>query len=336
MSHSNISIFVPHSGCPHQCAFCNQKSITGSEAQIPEIEKVRKICRQALSEVKNPKDCEIAFFGGSFTAINRADMLSLLNVANEFIGKDKFCGIRISTRPDCIYPEILDVLKQKNVKTIELGAQSMDDEVLIANERGHSANDVVDASRMILDYGFDLGLQMMTGLYKSTTESDIMTARSLISLKPSQVRIYPTVILENTILGEYFKKGIYQSYSLEQTVELCAELLEMFYENDIPVIKLGLHASELVEAKMLGGVYHPAFRELCEGMVFRNRIERKLICAGIKNAVILIPKGKLSQVVGQKKVNSEYFKNKGYELRFIECDKLNGYQIKIEEEKSCI
>ncbi len=336
MSHSNISIFVPHSGCPHQCAFCNQKSITGSEAQIPEIEKVRKICRQALAEVKNPKDCEIAFFGGSFTAINRADMLNLLNTANEFIGKDKFCGIRISTRPDCIYPEILDILKENNVKTIELGAQSMDDEVLIANERGHTAKDVVYASRLILDYGFDLGLQMMTGLYKSTPESDMMTAKAIVALKPSQVRIYPTVILENTTLGEYFKKGLYKSYSLEQTIELCAELLELFYENNIPVIKLGLHASELVEAKMLGGVYHPAFRELCDGLVFRNRIERKLNCAKLKNADILIPKGKLSQVVGQKKINSEYFKNKGYELKFIECDKLKGYQIKIEEVKSCI
>ena len=336
MSHSNISIFVPHSGCPHQCAFCNQKSITGSEAQIPKIEKVREICRQALAEVKNPKDTEIAFFGGSFTAINRADMLNLLKTANEFIGKDKFCGIRISTRPDCIYPEILDILKQYNVKTIELGAQSMDDEVLTANERGHTANDVAEASKLILEYGFDLGLQMMTGLYKSTPNSDIMTAKSIISLNPSQVRIYPTVILDNTTLGEYFKKGIYESYSLEKTVELCAELLELFYENNIPVIKLGLHASELVEAKMLGGVYHPAFRELCEGLVFRNRINRELDLKGKKQADVLIPKGKLSQVIGQKKVNYEYFKNRGYSLRFIECDNLKGYQIKIEEEKSCI
>lgn len=336
MSHSNISIFVPHSGCPHQCAFCNQKSITGSEAQIPETKTVRKICRQALAEVKNPKDTEIAFFGGSFTAINRADMLNLLETANEFIGDNKFCGIRISTRPDCIYPEVLKVLKEYNVKTIELGAQSMDDEVLSANERGHTAKDVENASRMIVEYGFDLGLQMMTGLYKSTVESDIATAKAIISLNPSQVRIYPTVILENTTLGEYFKKGVYKSYSLEKTVELCATLLEMFYESNIPVIKLGLHASELVQAQMLSGVYHPAFRELCEGMVFRNRIENELDVCGIKSARVSVSKGRLSQAIGQKKSNSEYFNNKGIKLRFSEDESLSGYQIKIEEENFCI
>lgn len=327
---------MPHSGCPHQCAFCNQHSITGVNSQIPNADEVRSICRQALAEVKEKSNCEIAFFGGSFTAISRDDMLRLLDTANEFIGKDKFSGIRISTRPDCIYPEILDILKKYNVKAIELGAQSMDDTVLTLNERGHTAADIISAAQLIKSYGFSLGLQMMTGLYGASIRSDYEAARKIAEIKPDTVRIYPTVILEDTRLAYYLKKGMYESHSFEETVELCADLLDMFTEKEIAVIKLGLHASDIVEGRMLGGVYHPAFRELCEGRLFRKRIENLLKTTDKNDIIVYVAKGRLSQAIGQKKCNREYLEQKGYRVRFKENEVLKGYEIKIEEETVCI
>lgn len=335
MRHGNISIFVAHQGCPHHCAFCNQHSITGVSGEMPTKEKVSEICRQALSEVKEPYNYQIAFFGGSFTAINRADMISLLQVASQYVGEGMFSGIRISTRPDCISWEILETLKNYKVTVIELGAQSMDDSVLLLNERGHTAADVVTSSKMIHQAGFELGLQMMTGLYGSTFENDFKTALSIADLNPSQVRVYPTCILKNTTLGKLYESGKYQSYTLDETVELCVKILEMFESRCIPVIKLGLHASELVEQQLLGEGYHPSFRELCESRIFRNRLIPEL--SGHKNTglIVKVARGRLSQAIGQKKSNLKYFESIGYKLKFTECDKLSGYEIKIEEVIVC-
>ncbi|MBR7061045.1 MAG: radical SAM protein [Eubacterium sp.] len=193
MKKGNISIFVPHLGCPKQCSFCNQKTITGKQNQ-PTPEDVEKALETALK--RRGYEYEIAFFGGSFTAIDRQYMISLLEAAFPYIENGSVKGIRISTRPDCIDTETLDILKKYGVSSIELGAQSMDDEVLQANLRGHTAKDVENASKLIKEYGFELGLQMMTGLYKDTDEKAIETAKKIIALKPETVRIYPTVVLK--------------------------------------------------------------------------------------------------------------------------------------------
>ena len=201
MKHSNIAIFVPHAGCPHKCSFCDQRTISGAQ-HSPTGQEVTAVCAQAAEEMKEPGNAEIAFFGGSFTAIDRGYMLELLKAAHPFVQEGKVKGIRISTRPDCITPEILDILKQYGVTAIELGAQSMVDEVLEANERGHCASDAVNASALIRLYGFELGLQMMTGLYKSSPERDMETMRRIIGISPDTVRIYPTVVLKGTALAE--------------------------------------------------------------------------------------------------------------------------------------
>ena len=167
MKHSNVAIFIPHVGCPHLCSFCNQRNISG-ENSIPTGEDVKNICFSAINEITDKSNAEIAFFGGSFTAIDRTYMIELLSAASEFVGKGKFKGIRISTRPDYIDDEVLYILKKYGVTSIELGAQSMSDRVLEANERGHSAEDVRKASLLIKEHGFELGLQMMVGLYQST------------------------------------------------------------------------------------------------------------------------------------------------------------------------
>ncbi len=311
--HANISIYVPHIGCPHKCSFCNQNVITG-QSFVPHANDVVDSCEKAISSGVDPQNTEIAFFGGSFTAIPKSYMLELLQAAYEYV-KQGFKGIRISTRPDAITPEILSILKGYGVTAIELGAQSMDNEVLALNERGHTSQDVASASKLINEYGFSLGLQMMVGLYGSTADNDIETAKKLIALTPNEVRIYPTVVLKNTKLGELYQTGEYKIYSLEDSINICTKLLDMFEQNSIKVIKLGLHSSQDVEKDMLGGIYHPAFRELCESRRFRNEIER--LIADEKTSSFTVKSTDISKAIGQNKCNLEYFKQKGIDIKII-------------------
>lgn len=274
---------------------------------------------------------EIAFFGGSFTAIDRDYMLSLLSVANEYV--NHFKGIRISTRPDCIDEDVLTLLKSFSVTSIELGAQSMSDEVLALNTRGHSSECVRRASQLIKNAGFSLGLQMMTGLYGSTDESDLFTASEFIKLSPDTVRIYPTVVLEGTKLAELFLKGEYIPQTVESAVALCAELIPMFEEADISVIRVGLHSSDTMESSIVAGAYHPAFRELCESRIFLTNIIKQLNNGDIAKGPVVIrvsPKA-VSKVIGQKKSNLIALENMGYYPQIMEDTALTGRQIIIQE-----
>lgn len=331
-------------GCPHLCAFCDQRTISG-EDKAPKPDDVRRICEQAVREISSHSDTEIAFFGGSFTAIRREYMISLLQTANEYVTRYGFKGIRISTRPDYIDDEILRILKQYNVTSIELGAQSLDDEVLIANERGHSCEDVYKACGLIKQYGFELGLQMMVGLYKSTRERELETMRRIIELKPDTVRIYPVVILKGTKLGSLYLAGEYKTMPFDEAVELCADMLYEFDGNGISVIKCGLHASEFVERDMVGGFYHPAFRELCEGLVYRKILNSTLfstdsIVSGLKNnkkirVTVCVPSSAVSKALGHKKANYEFFKQKGIELKIIGEGGIPKYKCKVREVSVC-
>ena len=331
MSHSNISIFVPHKGCPNDCSFCNQRTISGQilSATPEDVENAVKI---AIEYNVDPKNTEIAFFGGSFTAIERDYMLSLLTAAKHFLELYGFAGIRVSTRPDCIDKNILEILRSYGVTAIELGAQSMCDEVLLANRRGHTAEDVRKASLLIKNYGFELGLQMMTGLYKSDFLKDEYTADEIIKIKPDTVRIYPTVVLKNTHLGYLQVIGEYKSPTAEESAPFCAKLLQKFEENHIKVIKLGLHSSETVEGDMIGGAYHPAFRELCEGHIYLQKILEKLEGKD-KNReyVIYVNKKVLSKAKGQQKRNEKALKNQGFHCIIKGKENLEEFQIEVAE-----
>jgi len=337
MKHSNISLFVPHAGCPNQCSFCNQKTISGSVRELT-AEEVRKTLEEAEKSGLVPENTEIAFFGGSFTAINREYMISLLEEAKPFIDKCTFGGIRISTRPDAIDEEILKILKEFKVTAIELGAQSTDDEVLLCNRRGHTREDIINSSLLIKKHGFSLGLQMMTGLYKSTREKDVKTASDIIALKPDTVRIYPTIVLENTHLAELLTSGEYASPSLEDTVSLCAELLMMFRENNIKVIRLGLHSGGNVTDGYLSGPYHPAFGELCESEIYLKNIRKKLFefyknekISNMKNVTIFVNNKEISKATGQKGKNKELLLSDGFSVTIKGSETLEKYQILIEE-----
>lgn len=330
MPHSNIAIFVPHAGCPNMCSFCNQKSISGSQ-KMPTFDEVQKTCEQALEQVRDKSDAEIAFFGGSFTAIERSYMISLLEAVQGFIGENKFKGIRISTRPDYINAEILGLLKSYHVSAIELGVQSMSDEVLAANDRGHTSEDVRISAKLIKEFGFELGLQMMVGLYKSSVKLDTFTANELIKLQPKAVRIYPVAILEGTKLAELFRTGQYVPMELETAVRLSKDLLKLFLSNGIDVIRLGLHASDLVESQLVGGLYHPAFRELCESLIFRDNIENS-VGGKVGDLTVEVSTKSISKAIGQKKSNINYFSAKGINIKIKSSSTLVGYNIKVTEE----
>lgn len=316
MKQTNISVFIPHIGCPHRCSFCDQRSISG-EAQAPSAEEVGRLLEeQAPCLSGKGMKAEIAFFGGSFTAVPRDYMISLLECASAAVRRypEVYCGIRCSTRPDCIDGEIIGILKKYGMTAVELGAQSMSDEVLAANERGHTAEDVRRASRLIRDSGISLGLQMMTGLLGDSEEAVRLTCREFIALAPDTVRIYPTVILKHTRLGRLFEEGRYQSFGFDQTVDLCTELLREFTGAGIRVIRMGLHASRDVEQEMLGGVYHPAFREIVESRLFLNDMKKELLPRARGNYIIYTDSRNISRAVGQKRGNIAALKELGYDV----------------------
>ena len=329
MSHANISIFVPHKGCPNDCSFCNQRAISGQTVPATATD-VEKAVITAMEYNIDPRNTEIAFFGGSFTAIEREYMCSLLTAAKHFLDTHSFAGIRVSTRPDVIDREILETLENYGVTAIELGAQSMDDDVLFANRRGHTAEDVRRASALIKEYGFELGLQMMTGLYKSDFQKDLQTAKEIIRLQPDTVRIYPTVVLKNTHLGNLYEKGEYLAPTAEESVPLCAELLQMFENEGIKVIKLGLHSSETVESDMIGGGYHPAFRELCEGHIYLSKILEELEGKDKNRTYCIYVRNKdLSKAKGQQKRNEKALKNQGFSCIIKGKENLERYEIEV-------
>ncbi len=258
-------------------------------------------------------------------------MLSLLEAAKPYT--EYFSGIRLSTRPDYIDDEILVLLKKYSVKTIELGAQSMNDEVLAANSRGHSSEDVVKSSELIKSYGFKLGLQMMTGLFMSDAEKDIGTARRFISIRPDCVRIYPTVIMRGTDLFRYYSEGLYTPYSLEESVELVSKLLLMFYDEKIDVIRVGLHYSDSLAENDVARNYHPAFKELCENRIFFNKMIQKLQFVDNKEIDIIVNPSSLSKAIGQKRSNLLYLEKNGYNIHYIKDPSLDKYDIVVKEHR---
>lgn len=331
MKHANISLFVPHMGCPHQCSFCNQKTISGSVKELTPCD-VTQTLNKAVNDGVDPKNTEIAFFGGSFTAIERAYMVSLLEATRPFIKADRFAGIRISTRPDAIDNEVLGILKSYGVTAIELGAQSTDPDVLIKNRRGHTRDDIFKASHLIKKWGFSLGLQMMTGLFGDTDEKALQTCEDIISLKPDTVRIYPTITLEGTHLGELYKAGEYKPQSLESAVSLCGKLLKRFYDNQIAVIRLGLHSGGNVEDGYLSGPYHPAFGEMCQSAVYLENAVGKLktLDAENKSITLYVNPSEISKMTGQKGANKEKLRSFGYNVSVKGDSTLKKYEIKPE------
>ncbi len=301
---------MPHQGCPCACSFCNQKTITG-QSDLPHTADVDKAVKTALK--KKEYRYEIAFFGGSFTAIDREYMIELLSAAYAYVKGGQVDGIRISTRPDCIDDEVLDILKKYGVTSVELGAQSMDDEVLEANRRGHTSREIIEASALIKSYGFELGLQMMTGLYKDTFEKSLETAKGLIGLNPDTVRIYPTVVLRGTYLAELYKKDMYKPLNADESAELCARLVPLFEQAGIRIIRLGLHSSKEIKENMLAGGFHDSFGELVKSRLMLN----KILEYPPGDYQIFVNSRSVSKLKGNSKSNLYLLMERGYNIKII-------------------
>lgn len=312
-----IPIFVPHLGCPNDCVFCNQRLISGQQKMITKKD-VKKIIDEHLKYLKEDENVykEVAFFGGSFTGIEKEKQEELLQTAYEYIENKKIDSIRISTRPDYINKEILKMLKKYKVQTIELGVQSSNDYILKRSNRGHNFEQVKKASRLIRWHRFKLGHQMMVGLPESTRIDEINTARALIKLKPKMVRIYPVLVIKNTKLEEEYNEGIYQPITVTQAVEITKELVKMFEAKHIDVIRIGLQNTDTItnpekdESEVVAGPYHPAFGQLVESAMWYDSIVAKIkkLNVKVKEVKVTVNPVDVNNVVGHKKENVEKLK----------------------------
>lgn len=328
---SIIPVFIPHKGCPHDCSFCNQKKIAGAGTDIT-ADKVAQTINSQLENLKNIHSSkEIAFYGGSFTGLPRNQQIQFLKIAFEKKKQGLIDEIRISTRPDYINEEILDLLSEYGVSIIELGVQSTDDHVLRLNNRGHSREDVFHAVALIRERAFQLGLQMMVGLYGDTEEKLLSTARDIIHCEPDFVRIYPTIVIQDTLLEKLYLAGTYKPISLDRAVYLCKQLVLKFQQYHIPIIRLGLQATEEISIGkgIVAGPYHPAFREIVETEIYKDIIENKLEpmkdLGGKLLHIYCNPKD-CSKVSGYNQRNRQYFEKK-YGLKKIKIQPLSSIPI---------
>jgi histone acetyltransferase (RNA polymerase elongator complex component) len=306
-----IPFFIPHSGCPHQCVFCNQKNITGRSKSV-EAPSIPQKITEYLNTNTSKEPVQTAFYGGSFTALPQETQKTYLEAARPFIQSGQIQSIRLSTRPDCITEEILTLLKEYRVDTVELGVQSMDDRVLTRSGRGHTVADTVNAVTLLREFGFTIGLQLMPGLPGDSTDTFMNTVDRAIVLKPDFVRIYPALVLRETPLEELYKSGRYAPLSLDEAVSLCRDALLRFEQADIDVIRIGLQSTEELEkpGTILAGPYHPAFRQIVESSISLGKMREILLNHKKENdsVIFLVNPGDISAAVGQKRSNIEILK----------------------------
>ncbi len=316
-----IPIFIPHAGCPHQCAFCNQSTITNIKRKIPSPEKLYLLIDTFLKyKGKQRNQVQIAFFGGNFLGLKTTDIKSLLHEAGKFVTAGSVDSLRFSTRPDTINNETLDILKSFPVSTIELGVQSMDDHVLSMSKRGHTSADTKKAVRLLKERNYEIGLQMMVGLPGDDETKAQLTGHRIADMSPDFVRIYPTVVLSGSLLAKWYQNGKYTPIPLEQCISLVKNLYLLFRENNIKVIRMGLQASEDLEkgSEILAGPYHSAFGHLVFSRIFLDMATAILNSKKYAQDEIIIkvhPRS-ISKMRGLKNKNIETLKRK-YNIKSI-------------------
>ena len=324
--HAIIPIFIPHKGCPNDCVFCNQRKITARSDDVTP-DDARAVIELWLSTLSDVETVEAAFYGGSFTGLPIEEQTAFLEVAEEYKKAGRIQNILLSTRPDYIDEQILDNLKAHNVDVIELGVQSFDDEVLAASNRGHDSACVYKACELIHRYGFELGIQLMIGLPKDSLGACLYSARETVKLRPSLARLYPTIVIDETELYEQYRRGEYTPLSREDAVEWTKEMYKILDDAGITIMRVGLKSTDIITGggAVNGGTYHPAFRQLVEGRIARERIEEQLtaLCsedsadrAGTASSAY--PDGRrieisshpswFSNMIGHHAENKEYFR----------------------------
>ncbi len=306
-----VPVFIPNLGCPHKCTFCNQEAITSKDCKEITKKHLRSHIEKFISYNKFSKTAQIAFYGGNFLGIDKKLIKYLLMEANNFIVQGKVNSIRFSTRPDTICKDTMDIIKNFPVSTIELGMQSMDNEVLLASHRNHSADDTKNAIYMLKENGYETGLQMMVGLPKDNDDKSISTANKAALLKPDFMRIYPTLVLKQSLLARWYKDGKYTPLTLEQAVLLVKKIYLFFKKNNIPVIRTGLQASvDMEKNSLIAGPYHPAFGQLVFSEIFFDNavsLLKKEVSSFNKVTIFVNPKD-ISKMRGNKNSNIKKIK----------------------------
>lgn len=317
-----IPVFIPHLGCPCRCVACSQWSATGAP-HTPTPLDVRKKIEEYLPRIKKSVTrVEAAFFGGSFTALSLNTQRDFLSAVKPYLDKGLIGGIRLSTRPDSITKEILALLRNFGVRTVELGAQSFSDDVLLASGRGHKASDTIKAAVLLKKYGFDSVIQLMPGLPLDTKEKSLASAKAAAELAPKAVRIYPTVVMKGTVLEKLYKEGRYKPLFLQEAVELVKEIYAIFKEKDIDVIRMGIHPlSPKERSSAIAGPYHEAFGFLVKAALRRDETEAEIariiepfLGGGKKlpDIVLNIPAAKSGEYIGSSRENISYLKKRFY------------------------
>jgi histone acetyltransferase (RNA polymerase elongator complex component) len=319
MHHSSkpfvVPVFLPHAGCPHRCVFCNQNAITHAPSGLPSEPEIESAIVRFLSYTrKRPPSAQIAFFGGNFLGLDPGAVAAFLRLAQRFVQAGRADGIRFSTRPDTIDRKRLDALSGYSVRTVELGAQSMDDDVLTRSQRGHTAAQTAAAVKLLKADGYAVGLQMMTGLPGDTGDRAQATAHRLVDLQPDFVRIYPTVVLRKSLLAEWYRTGRFAPLSLEDSVELVKALYLIFYRHGIPVVRMGLQAECNLTAgkEVLAGPCHPAFGHMVHAALFQEMAERLLTQRSPHSAAVTLkvhPRS-ISKMKGLKRANVDALSRK--------------------------
>lgn len=312
-----IPVFIPHKGCPNDCVFCNQKRISGQLEDV-KPEDVNNIIEKYLGYYTKNKKIEVAFFGGSFTGIDVDLQKQYLEVASRFLKAGKIDSIRLSTRPDYINDEVLRMLKEYGVGTIELGVQSLEDKVLELSKRGHSAKDVELASKLILKYNITLGHQIMIGLPGSTIENELDTIKKSLAMGPKQLRIYPVYVIQDSELYLMYKNNAYNPLTINEAVKRCTAVIKECQKTNVAIIRLGLQSTNEITASNTNifGPVSDNFAEYVIAQIIREKIESCILGKKLGDElVITVPKKYISVTVGPKKVNKIYFENK-YNIKY--------------------
>lgn len=311
-----IPFFIPHQGCPHQCLFCNQNSITGETYSSADIRAdIDRLIEEWLSYRKNRKPTHFAFYGGSFTCLPMDQQTNMLEALLPWVKKGEIDLLRLSTRPDCINPEICEFLRQYDVGVVELGVQSLDNKVLHASRRGHDSQDARVATELLKEKGFQVGIQLMPGLPGETRMSFMRTVKKVISLQPTFVRIYPAVVVEKSGLAELYFKGKYAPLSLDMAVVLCSWAMKRFQENDIEVVRTGLQHSHSLQKSVIAGPYHSAFGEMVKARQWFKRVRSILAENGNEKIRFTISTRDLSCFNGVNRSNREKYAKLGLDER---------------------
>ncbi len=312
-----IPIFIPHQGCPQHCLFCNQISISGSRGGgADDPGRVAATIQQWLGFSKEKSGVQVAFYGGSFSCLGGSRQKLYLDAVQPFIKRGEVDSIRLSTRPDCVDGVGCDFLRDLGVQTVELGVQSLDDDVLDAAERGHCVKDSLRAMAIIKDKGLTLGVQLMPGLPREHTLSFLQTIDRVIACKPDFVRLYPTLVIRGSGLAAEYEKGNYRPMSMNRAIALCCLGKRKFDQAGIPIVRMGLQASKSLESELLAGPYHPSFGEFVAARCWFSRIRPLLTsCPEGKQLSVQISNRDVSPFVGPKRANMKRLQALGLEQK---------------------